>query len=99
VQVSDSNPVRDIQVSVNIEHSFLGDVEIILKPPTGQPILLQGRTLGAATQLQATYSLQNTPGLKQVINQPAFGLWQLTVVDYVQMDEGTLKSWQLTLGV
>ena len=99
VQVSDSNPVRDIQVSVNIEHSFLGDVEIILKPPTGQPILLQGRTLGAATQLQATYSLQNTPGLKQVINQPAFGLWQLTVVDYVQMDEGMLKSWQLTLGV
>jgi subtilisin family serine protease len=99
IEISDRNPLRDIQISLNIEHSFLGDLEISLKTPTGQIILLQNRTLGAATQLQATYSLQTTPTLKQLLNQPVVGIWQLWIVDYAQVDTGRLKGWQLNLGI
>ncbi|HEY9691505.1 MAG TPA: S8 family serine peptidase [Oculatellaceae cyanobacterium] len=99
IQISDRNPLRDIKISLNIEHSFLGDIEISLKTPIGQTILLQNRTLGAATQLQATYSLQTTPTLKQLLNQPVTGIWQLWIVDYAQIDSGMLKSWQLNLGI
>ena len=95
----DRNPLRDIKISLNIEHSFLGDIEINLKTPTGQTILLQNRTLGAATQLQATYSLQTTPTLKQLLSLPVTGIWQLWIVDYAQTDTGMLKNWQLNLGI
>jgi subtilisin-like proprotein convertase family protein len=61
--------------------------------------LLQSRILGSATQLQATYTLQNTSALKQLLNQPAAGLWQLWIVDFAPLDTGTLKSWELILGV
>lgn len=99
IQVPQTGSVRDIQIGVNIEHSFLGDIEVSLIPPTGQTVLLQGRTLGSATRLQGTYTLQNTPALKQLLASPAAGVWHLLVVDYAQLDTGTVKSWELTLGI
>lgn len=99
INATNASPLRDIQVSVNIQHEFLGDIEVSLRSPNGIAVLLQGRTLGSTTQLQATYTLQNTPALKQLLNKPAAGVWQLWVVDYAQMDSGTLNSWELTLGV
>lgn len=99
IQLRDPGAVRDIQVSVNIEHSFMGDVEVSLMAPTGQVVLLQSRSLGRTTQLQTTYSLRTTPLLRHFLNQPAAGLWQLLVVDYALLNTGTLKGWQLSLGV
>jgi subtilisin-like proprotein convertase family protein len=99
IRVTDSAAVREIQVTVNVEHDFLGDIEVSLKAPTGQIVLLQNRTLGSRTQLQDTYSLETTPVLKQLLNKPAAGVWQLQVIDYAPMDIGTLKSWELNLGV
>jgi len=97
--VDDPGIVRDIQINVAIDHSFLGDLEITLISPAGQVLLLQGRTLGRKNSLQFSYTLQTTPILRRVLNQSAQGNWQLQVVDYAQGDTGTLKGWQLTLGV
>ncbi|MGA7935716.1 MAG: S8 family serine peptidase [Kovacikia sp.] len=99
ISIGESATVRDIQVSVAIEHSFLGDLEITLIDPTGQTFLLQGRTLGRKTTLKTTYTLQTTPILRRVLNQSAQGNWQLQVVDSAQGDTGILRGWQLTLGV
>jgi subtilisin family serine protease len=99
IRLTASAVVREIQVKVHIEHSFLGDVEVSLKAPTGETVLLQSRTLGSRTQLQATYSDQITPALKQVLYKPTAGIWQLQVVDYAPQDTGTLKSWELIVGV
>ncbi len=98
-QVESTGLVQDIQVSVEIEHSFLGDLTVSLIAPTGRTILLQGRTLGRRSLLQTTYSLQTTPQLRQLYNQSAQGLWQLWLIDHAPMDTGTLKSWQLILGI
>ncbi|MBD1864335.1 MULTISPECIES: S8 family serine peptidase [Trichocoleus] len=99
IQINDPSLVRDIQVTVNLEHSFLGDLEISVIAPKGQTVLLQGRTLGRRTQLQSNYSLQNTPLLRKLLNQSAAGRWQLWVIDRAAMDTGTLKNWRLTLGI
>ncbi|HEY9807052.1 MAG TPA: proprotein convertase P-domain-containing protein, partial [Candidatus Obscuribacterales bacterium] len=99
IQINDPSLVRDIQVTVNLEHSFLGDLEISLIAPRGQTVLLQGRTLGRRTQLQTSYSLQNTPLLRKLLNQSAAGRWQLWIIDRAALDTGTLKNWQLTLGI
>jgi subtilisin family serine protease len=99
IQINEPSLVRDIQVTVNLEHSFLGDLEISLIAPRGQTVLLQGRTLGRRTQLQTSYSLQNTLLLRKLLNQPAAGRWQLWIIDRAALDTGTLKNWQLTLGI
>lgn len=99
IQVNEQVALKDILVSVNIEHSCLGDLEVSLLAPNGSTILLQGRTLGSATQLRATYTVATTPALTQLLNQPVQGVWQLRVVDHAQLDTGTLNSWELNLGV
>lgn len=99
IRVNISAAMRDIQITVNIEHEFLGDIEVNVLAPTGQTVLLQSRNLGSRTQLQATYSVETTPALKQILNKPAGGVWQLQVIDYSPMDTGTLNSWELLVGV
>jgi subtilisin family serine protease/subtilisin-like proprotein convertase family protein len=99
IRINDAGILRDIQVSVDIEHSFMGDVEITLIPPKGDKVLLQSRTLGRLTHLQTIYTVQTTPLLRQLLNQPVSGAWRLQLVDHAQLNTGRLKSWQLNLGV
>lgn len=99
IAVADGGIVRTIQVTVELVHPFLGDLEVFLLPPNQAPILLQGRTLGRRTRHQGTYSPQTTPLLGRVLGQKAAGLWQLQVCDRAAGDTGTLQSWQLTLGL
>ncbi|MGQ4649307.1 S8 family serine peptidase [Lyngbya aestuarii] len=99
IRVNDSGLVKEIKVTVDIEHDFLGDLEVRIIPPTGQTVLLQNRTLGVQTQLQETYVWETAPALKQLLNQPAAGIWRLQVVDYAPTDTGELKSWDLVLGI
>jgi subtilisin-like proprotein convertase family protein len=97
--VNQGATLREIQVTVNLKHDFLGDLEVSLQAPTGQTILLQNRSLGVRTQLNQTYTVETTPALKQLLNHPVTGAWQLQVVDYAPMDTGTLKSWELLVGI
>lgn len=99
IRVDDSALIKEIQVTVNLQHAFLGDIEISLKAPNGQIVLLQNRMLGSRTQLQQIYSVGTTPALKQLLNKSAVGVWLLQVVDYAPMDTGTLNSWELLLGL
>ncbi|MFB8791431.1 MAG: S8 family serine peptidase [Potamolinea sp.] len=99
IRVADSELVKEIQVNVNIEHEFLGDIEVNLKSPNGQTVLLQNRSLGSQTKLKETYTVATTPALKQILNKPAVGVWELQVIDYSPMDTGTLKGWELILEV
>jgi subtilisin family serine protease len=99
IQVNESGTVRSLQVSVELEHSFMGDLEVRLVTPSNRSILLQGRNLGRRTRHKATYSLQSTPQLAQALAQPVQGRWQLNVCDRAPGDTGNLKSWSLTLGI
>lgn len=99
ISLAEVSPVRDIRVSIDLEHSYLGDLEIYLIAPNGQTVQLQSRILGNQTRLQTIYSIQTTPMLRQLFNQPAKGTWQLWLVDYVSGDTGQLNSWDLTVSV
>ncbi|MEB3218837.1 MAG: S8 family serine peptidase [Nostocales cyanobacterium 94392] len=99
IMISESSNVRDIQVSVNITHEFLSDLEIYLIAPNNQRVLLQSRTLGRRQELQTTYSVQTHPSLKNLLWQSAKGNWQLWIIDRAPQDTGKLKSWQLVLGI
>ncbi|MCY7276594.1 MAG: proprotein convertase P-domain-containing protein, partial [Phormidesmis sp. CAN_BIN44] len=98
IQIADSAIVRDIQVALDIDHTYLGDLEVSLVSPSGSVVMLQGRTLGRRTKLQIIYSLQTTPTLRKFLGQPTQGRWQLRVADQIANDTGTLNWWKLTLG-
>ncbi|MDX2241221.1 MAG: S8 family serine peptidase [Leptolyngbyaceae cyanobacterium bins.302] len=99
IQVNETAPIRSIQAIVELEHSFLGDLEIRLISPTNQTFLLQGRTLGRRTSYRGTYSTRTNSLLARMLGQSPQGRWQLKVSDHAAGDTGSLKNWQLILGV
>jgi subtilisin family serine protease len=94
-----SGRLQDIQVQIEIEHEFLGDLSISLMAPGGQTTLLQGRTLGRQTRLRTTYTISTTPALRWLLNQPVQGRWQLKVIDHAPANTGQLVRWQLVIGI
>ncbi|BAU10651.1 peptidase S8 and S53, subtilisin, kexin, sedolisin [Leptolyngbya sp. NIES-3755] len=99
IQINETGTVKDIQVTVNITHAFLGDIEVSLISPSGRITLLQGRTLGRQTTLTRSYSLQTTPTLSRMLGQSAQGRWQLRVVDAIANDTGIINGWKLSIGI
>jgi subtilisin family serine protease len=99
IQINDPGRISDIQISVTIEHSFMGDLEVSLLAPTGDIILLQSRTLGRLTLLQKNYSPQTTSLLGRLLGKPAAGRWLLQVIDFARVNTGRLRSWQIDMGV
>ena len=91
--------LKEVELRINIEHEFLGDLEISLRSPQDQMILLQNRTLGAKTSLNKEYNLYNTPALQQLMKQPITGEWTLWLVDYAKEDTGILKGWEIVFKV
>jgi subtilisin family serine protease/subtilisin-like proprotein convertase family protein len=99
LQVAEPDLIRDLEVSVELDHDFLGDLELNLVAPWGEVVPLQSRGLGRLTQLKTIYSLDTAPWLKTALNRPAQGEWQLQILDRVQTRRGHLQRWQLNLGV
>jgi subtilisin family serine protease len=109
--VTETGQLQTIAVEVAIDHEFLGDLEIwLIAPsqapnhspnhsPNHPPILLQDRTLGRQTRLQQTYTLETTPTLRYLLDQPIQGTWILQVRDWVPKHTGILNQWTLHLGV
>ena len=99
IRINQTGSIQDIQVRVDLEHGYLGDIALTLIAPSGRQILLQGRTLGRQTQLKTTYTLATTPSLSHLLNQSASGQWRLKAVDSAPTNMGKLNSWELVIGV
>jgi subtilisin family serine protease len=99
IEIEQSGAVQDIQVMVDIDHEYLGDLTIELIAPSGETALLQGRTLGAQRKLQTMFNVQNTPSLQLLLEGEAQGDWQLRLIDAIAGDMGRLNWWRLTIGL
>ena len=100
LDVADSFCVGDVNASVNITHTFRGDLIVELTSPSGTTVRLHNRTGSSADNLIATYDQgvfnPDGPGaMTNFNNQPSLGTWTLKVIDAANIDVGTLNSWSL----
>jgi len=84
-------------VSVEIAHTFIGDLRVLLTAPDNQRVILHGRTGGGSDDLRMTYTPATTPALADLVGIEVTGDWTLTVTDNASLDVGTLESWKLKL--
>jgi subtilisin family serine protease len=99
INIADTGTVKNLQVTVDVEHEYLGDITIELIAPSGETALLQNRTLGRRTKLQTIYDMQNTPALQRLLDQSTNGAWQLRLIDPIPGDQGKLNWWKLMIGI
>lgn len=95
IQFTEPAMIASIKVSVDITHTYLGDLRLALVAPNGTQVLLHDRNGGDADNLQRSYDATDTPGLAALAGQPVTGAWALTVQDLAAADVGTLNAWQI----
>ncbi|MFJ5925500.1 M4 family metallopeptidase [Kitasatospora sp. NPDC092948] len=79
----------DLKVSVDIKHTWRGDLAIDLVGPNGQVYSLKKANIGdSAANVLETYTVDASA-------QPASGTWQLKVQDMYRGDSGYLDGWKL----
>jgi subtilisin-like proprotein convertase family protein len=100
LEVSDGGAIREVAVSVDITHPWIGDLRVTLTPPGGaEPIVLHNLSGGSADNLIRTWRSQELPALAALRGHEPAGQWELRVADTVRQDQGKLNSWKLEFEV
>ncbi|MDD3246412.1 MAG: M4 family metallopeptidase [Methanosarcina sp.] len=93
IYVSEEGLIKDIRVSVNIEHSYLRDLRIKLFTPAGKSIVLHDRLARKDRSLVRTYNLGSVPALRDCIGERVWGKWTLMVEDLAKENKGSFLNW------
>lgn len=81
--------IDSLKLSLDLPHTYRGDLVVTLTSPSGKTATVHNRTGGSADDLKGTFDLAAFAGEKTQ------GAWTLTVEDKAKADTGTLKSWSL----
>ena len=100
IEVDATGVLKDIQVDVDITHTYRGDLKLTLISPGGASVILKSvDNRDGQDNLRVTYGKSDSPGLQALIdgNTQFGGTWKLTVSDNLSQDVGKLNSWGLRL--
>lgn len=90
--------VRAMEIAVNIEHTFVGDLRVELEAPSGRVALLHDREWGGQKDLRATWTSAGHAGLAGMVGEEMEGEWVLRVRDLAPEDLGVLVGWGVKVG-
>lgn len=92
-----SGHVREVEVSVDITHTYIGDLLVTLVSPAGTPVILHNRSGAQTDNLIKTYTSATTAGLRTLRGEAVTGPWTLRVSDREAIDVGKLNRWSLKI--
>ena len=97
LQVTQAGRIAQLTVGVDIQHTYIGDLQVSLTAPSGARIMLHERTGSNTQNLIATYSTDDVLVLQALIGGAAQGDWTLHIADRAPIDTGTLRRWELDM--
>ncbi|MFF9848550.1 M4 family metallopeptidase [Streptomyces litmocidini] len=83
------NAPTNLQVGVDIVHTYIGDLVVDLIAPDGSVYNLSNRAGGSADNINQTYTVNAS-------SEVANGAWKLRVQDKASIDTGYINSFKLT---
>ena len=95
LEVSQTGIITDLRISVDISHTYIGDLQVDILTPNGTSVSLHDRTGGTQNDLRMIYTTSLLPALNGLVGKPVGGTWTLRVVDTWKIDAGQLNSWRL----
>lgn len=94
-----SAAIKEIEISLEIRHSYIGDLKVSLLTPNSQEIMLHDRAGGGDDSLNISLRSTQEPQLfAACLGQSAQGTWKLKIADTAPDDAGVLVKWGLAVG-
>ncbi|MHC1754042.1 MAG: M4 family metallopeptidase [Methanosarcina sp.] len=97
INIEKSGKIVNLDVSVNITHSWIGDLVLILVLPSGDEVILHNRKGYSRKEIKNTYSTRSDENLQALVNKEIMGVWKLKVLDLAKNDIGILNSWRIDI--
>jgi subtilisin-like proprotein convertase family protein len=99
LSVDGSGALRDLELTVDINHTWRGDLRVTLQSPGGVAAEVQSQSGGGAQNLKRSYRPADSPALKALVDAAVEiqGVWRLRVADRAAQDVGKLNAWKLKL--
>lgn len=96
ISVEQDGVITDVEVELDISHTYRGDLRVILLTPWGEPVVLHLRHQGGREDnIQRKFNASNLQALATLNGHNVKGDWQLQVQDLAVADVGVLNHWQL----
>jgi len=106
LNVDQIGTIDDVNVLVELTHTFIGDLDITIADPGGTSIFLHAGAGGSADDINTTYDDEtgtNTSSpaapLSAFDGANALGDWTLTITDTAGGDEGLLNVWGMDVAI
>ncbi len=102
ITVPDTYCIGDVDVELDVTHTYIGDLRVILTSPEGTSVTLHDRSGGSADDIVTTYDDGTNPPdgpglLADYISEFSAGDWTLTISDNAGQDTGSLNNWTLKI--
>jgi len=96
ISIARDAKIATAQVTVDISHTYRGDLRVTLLSPWGAAIVLHERSQGgSADDIRVTFDEAQVPALATLRDHSTQGDWALLVQDLARLDTGTLNRWGL----
>ena len=82
-------PISSLTLTVDITHSYRGDLEIRLRHPDGSERQILAPSAEAGDDIKRSFVEERFNG------SSSLGTWTLLVIDHAAVDTGTLNGWSL----
>jgi subtilisin-like proprotein convertase family protein len=97
LNITENGTINEIEVGIDITHSYISDLIVNLVSPGGSVISLHSRTGGSADNIIKTCNFSNTTNLVPLRGQSILGNWKLKISDVAGQDIGKLNKWSLKI--
>ena len=91
IEVPDGGKVQALSLTVDISHSYKGDLTVSLVSPTGTEHIVHDGTGSSDDDVKGTFTIN------AFLGEDAAGTWTLKVVDSANADTGTINSFGLSI--
>jgi subtilisin-like proprotein convertase family protein len=95
IEVTQRGVIQDIRISIDLTHTYIGDLRVDITAPDGTSVVLHDHTGNSTDDIRKVYAASELPALRALIGKPIQGNWILHVVDTWRMDVGKLNAWRL----
>ncbi|MFC1851495.1 C25 family cysteine peptidase, partial [candidate division CSSED10-310 bacterium] len=99
IYINQSVNISELNVYIDITHTDISDLEIVLTSPSTTTALIHDQTGAGTENIEAWYDTEVLPvePLTVFEGDNALGWWTLTVMDKSNNEVGTLNGWSLEI--
>ena len=97
LEIDRAGSVRELEVQLDITHTYIGDLRVALSAPSGKTAILHDRAGRDRDNIIGKFDTGGTPALSALISESAKGEWTLSVSDHAGRDVGKLNGWGLRI--